>query len=80
MRYRLWEVRQEQFDALVDELGFTGRMKDALTSRYRDQCAYPRSLVCETHDVTEHGLMKAEKKILRAHEKFTEVYGGKITK
>lgn len=74
MRYRLWEIRQTQFDVLVEHLGFTERMKEALRSRYKDECAYSRALVCDVHDVSEHGLMKAEKKILKAHEEITKVY------
>lgn len=75
MRYRLWEIRENQFKTLVENLGFTSKMKQALIKRYNEECAYPRSLTCITYDVSEHGLMKAEKKILNVHTEIVKAYG-----
>ena len=75
MQYRIYEIRREKFDVLLSNLGFTSRMKEALVMRYESDCTYRRSVVSVRHDVSEHGLMKAEKKILKAHEEVTKAYG-----
>ena len=75
MKYRLWEVRQKEFNALLKNLGFTNKMKKALTVRYESNCQLSRPSTAMLNDITEHGLMKAEKKLLKAHEEFSEVYG-----
>ena len=74
MQYRIDEIRREKFDVLLNHLGFTSRMKKSLIMRYESDCSYTRSIVSFTHNVTEHGLMKAEKKVLKAHEEFNNVY------
>lgn len=75
MKYSIWEIRQECFDVLINHLGYSERMKGALRDRYNENCSFPRNVTCITNDVSEHGLMKAEKKLLKAHSEIIEVYG-----
>lgn len=75
MRHRIWEIRQECFNVLLNHLGFSERMKGALQERYDENCSLPRSITCIVNNVTEQGLFKAEKKVLKAHEEIIKVYG-----
>ena len=75
MKYSIWEIRQECFDVLLNHLGITERMKGALRDRYNQNCAESRELVGIVNSVSPHGLMKAEKKLLKAHEEIINVYG-----
>ena len=74
MKYRIWEIKQECFDVLLNHVGFNEKMKDALRDRYESNCCLSRPIVCALHRVSEHGLMKAEKKVLKAHEEIYDVY------
>lgn len=75
MQYRIYEIRREKFDVLLNNLGFTSRMKKALVMRYESNCCHTRPQVSFTYCISEQGLMKAEKKILNAHKEFSDVYG-----
>lgn len=75
MKYRIWEIRQDCFDTLLNHVGFSERMKGALRDRYNENCILPRNITCIVNNVTEQGLMKAEKKLLKAHKEIMKVYG-----
>ncbi|AUR81349.1 hypothetical protein NVP1072O_04 [Vibrio phage 1.072.O._10N.286.48.A12] len=75
MIMRTWEIRENKFNLLVKHLGFTSRMVEALKLRYHDNHR-SRSSVAGKFNLTEHGIMKAEKQLLAAHKEFSEVYCG----
>lgn len=74
MQMRTWEIQDTKFNLLLKHLSVTARMRDALTLRYRENWR-SRSSVAGKFDLTEHGIMKAEKQLLEAHREFEEVYG-----
>ena len=75
MKHRIWEIRQECFDVLLNHLGLSERMKGALRDRYNENCSFPRGITCIVNSVSEQGLLKAEKKVLKAHDEIIKIYG-----
>lgn len=74
VKMRLWSIPEDKFDCLVTRLPFTDRMREALRVRYRDNWR-SRSSVAGNYNLSEHGIMKAEKTLIEAHNEFERVYG-----
>lgn len=78
MKHRLYEIPPRHFRVLIKHLGFTTKMVNALTLRYESDCSHSRPSVCFVNGVSEHGLMKAEKRVLTAHKDFLNVYSHEV--
>ena len=74
VKMRLWSIPDHKFQLLLKRLPFTDRMREALTLRYTDDWR-SRSSVAGRFDLSEHGVMKAEKSLIEAHTEFEKVYG-----
>ena len=74
MKTRIWELKKERFDLLLQILPVTKRMASALTERYEHDWK-SRSSVAGKFDLTEHGIMKAEKLLLATNAKLEVAYG-----
>lgn len=74
VKMRLWSIPEKHFNLLVKRLPMTDRMMTALTFRYH-QPHRSRSSVAGRFELSEHGIMKAEKMVIEAHKEFGEVYG-----
>lgn len=76
VKMRLWSIPDHKFQLLLKHLAFTGRMREALLLRYRDDWR-SRSSVAGRFELSEHGIMKAEKSLIEAYNEFEKVYGNR---
>lgn len=74
VKMRLWSIPEQKFNLLLKRLPITERMVEALELRYH-QPHRSRSSIAGKFDLSEHGIMKAEKMVIESHGEFEETYG-----
>lgn len=75
-KIRIYEIPEPKFHVLLRHMHLTDDMRKALRIRYDSMNSYSRNSVTLQTSVSEVGLMKAEKRVIKAHQEFSEVYSG----